>query len=64
MREEEMQATGGLALFRLRSRVIGCAMVVALALSALVLFAPNARAAEPPLKVLIGSGTDVTFGYS
>jgi hypothetical protein len=51
-------------LFRLRTRVIECALVVALALSALVLLAPNARAGEPPLKVLIGSGTDVTFGYS
>jgi hypothetical protein len=59
-----MQAMAGLTLFRLRTRVIECALVVALALSALVLFAPNARAAEPPLKVLIGSGTDVTFGYS
>jgi hypothetical protein len=62
--EDEMQAMDGLALFRLRTRMIGCALVVALALSSLVLSAPNARAAEPPLKVLIGSGTDVTFGYS
>jgi hypothetical protein len=59
-----MQAMDGLALLRLRTRMIGCALVVALALSALVLFAPNARAGEPPLKTLIGSGTDVTFGYS
>jgi hypothetical protein len=59
-----MQAMAGLTLSGLRTRVIECALVVALALSALVLFAPNARAGEPPLKVLIGSGTDVTFGYS
>jgi hypothetical protein len=64
MREEEMHVMDGLALSCSRIRMIGCAMVVALALSALVLFAPNARAGEPPLKVLIGSGTDVTFGYS
>jgi hypothetical protein len=64
MREEEMHAMAGLTLSRSRTRVIGCALVVALVLSALVLFAPSARAAEPPLKVLIGSGTDVTFGYS
>jgi hypothetical protein len=59
-----MQATDGLALLRLRTRVIGCAMAVVLALSALVLFAPNARAAEPPLKTYIGTGTSISFGYS
>jgi hypothetical protein len=58
-----MQAVVGRALFRLRTRMIGYA-TVALALSALAFFAPSARAGEPPLKLLIGSGTDVTFGYS
>jgi hypothetical protein len=60
-----MQAMhGGADLLRLRTRVIGCAMAVALALSALVLFAPNARGAEPPLKTYLATGDSVTFGYS
>jgi hypothetical protein len=62
--EDELQAMAGLASFRSRTRMIGCALAVALTLSALVLIAPNARAGEPPLKRFIGSGTDVTFGYS
>jgi hypothetical protein len=60
-----MQATHGLASFRLRTRVIGCIIGVALALSAAALaFASTARAAEPPLKTYLGSGTSISFGYS
>jgi len=59
-----MQATHGVAnMLRLRTRVIGCVMVTALALSALAL-ASSAGAAEPPHKVYLGSGTSVSFGYS
>lgn len=60
-----MQATHGLALFRLRTRVIGCITGIALALAALALaFASTARAAEPPQKTYLASGTSITFGYS
>jgi len=60
-----MQATHGLASFRLRTRVIGCIIGVALAVSAAALaFASTARAAEPPLKTYLGSGTSISFGYS
>jgi hypothetical protein len=61
-----MQATHGLAdLFRLRTRVIGYAIAFALALSALALaLGSTARAAEPPHKSYLASGTSVTFGYS
>jgi len=60
-----MQATHGLALSRSRARVIGYAIALALALSALVLaLASSARAAEPPHKTYLGSGTSITFGYS
>jgi len=54
-----------LALSRSRARVIGYAIAFALALSALVLaLASSARAAEPPHKTYLASGTSVTFGYS
>lgn len=61
-----MQATQGLAdLFHLRARVIGCAIAFALALSALALaLASSARAAEPPHKTYLGSGTSIAFGFS
>jgi hypothetical protein len=61
-----MQATHGLAdLFRLRARVIGLAMAVALTLSALLLgLASSAKAAEPPHKVYLGLGNSIAFGYS
>ena len=61
-----MQATNGLAdVFRLRTRVIGCATVIALALSALALaLAPTARAAVAPHATYLGLGDSVTFGYS
>jgi hypothetical protein len=61
-----MQATQGLAdLFHLRARVIGYAIAFALALSALALaLASSARAAEPPHKTYLGSGTSIAFGYS
>jgi hypothetical protein len=58
-----MQATHGLALVRSRGWVIGCIMAVAFAISALAL-ASAARAAEPPHKTYLGSGTSVSFGYS
>lgn len=58
-----MQATHGLALSR--ARVIGYGTAVALALSALALaLASSARAAEPPHKTYLASGTSVTFGFS
>jgi hypothetical protein len=58
-----MQATHGFAFSR--TRVIGYAIAFALALSALVLaLASTARAAEPPHKSYLASGTSVTFGYS
>ena len=61
-----MQATNGLAhAFRLRTRVIGYAAVIALALSALVLaLAPTARAASAPHTTYLGLGDSVAFGYS
>src|ERR1700730_3044288 len=60
-----MQATHGLASFRLRTRVIGCIMRLTLAVAATALgFAWSARAAEPPLKTYLGSGTSISFGYS
>ena len=61
-----MQATYGVAnMLRLRTRVIGCIMGTALALSVLALaLTSSARAAEPPHKVYLGSGTSVSFGYS
>jgi len=58
-----MQATNGFAfLFRLRTRVIGCSMVIAMALSALV-FASGASAATPPA-TYVGTGDSLAFGYS
>ena len=61
-----MQATNGLAdVFRLRTRVIGCATVIALALSALALaLAPTAKAAVAPHATYLGLGDSVAFGYS
>src|SRR5437763_11804213 len=59
-----MQATHGLAgLFRTRTRVIGCCMALALALSALV-FTPGASATEPPpTTTYLALGTSLAFGY-
>jgi lysophospholipase L1-like esterase len=49
----------------MRTRVIGCAAAIALALSALVLaVAPTARAAEPPRKTYLALGDSLAFGYS
>jgi hypothetical protein len=59
-----MQATHGLAfLIRSRTRLIGCAMAIALALSALAL-ASSARAAEPPQKKYLALGDSLAFDYS
>jgi len=61
-----MQATNGLAYaVRWRTRVIGCATVIALALSALALaLAPTAKAAVAPHATYLGLGDSVAFGYS
>jgi len=61
-----MQATYGLAvLSRSRTRLIGCSIAIALALSALMLaLASTARAAEPPHKTYLGLGNSLAFGYS
>jgi lysophospholipase L1-like esterase len=61
-----MQATHGLAaLYRSRTRLIGCLMAITLALAASVLvLASPARAAESPQKTYLGLGDSITFGYS
>jgi lysophospholipase L1-like esterase len=59
-----MQATHGFAvLLRSRTRSVGCAVAVALALSALGL-ASTASGAEPPRKTYLALGDSVAFGYS
>jgi len=60
-----MQAMHGFAISRSRTRLIGCAMAIALTLSALVLaLASTAKAAEPPEKNYLGTGDSLAFGYS
>ena len=61
-----MQAMNGLAeVFRLRTRLIGYATVLGLALSALMFaLAPTARAAVLPHATYLGLGDSVAFGYS
>jgi hypothetical protein len=59
-----MSATNGLAVsLRARARLIGCAAVMVLAVSAL--FASSASAVNPPVtKTYVGLGDSLAFGYS
>lgn len=57
-----MPAMNGFVSFRSRGRVIGCAMVLVIALTAL--FASSASAKPPITKTYLALGDSLAFGYS
>lgn len=60
-----MQAMHGFAFSRLRRRVIGYSMALALVLAGLAtVLASSASAVEPPHKRMLALGDSVAFGYS
>jgi lysophospholipase L1-like esterase len=55
---------GAVAARRVRGRLIGCCIAVALALSALVLAPGAASAQAPPTSTLLSLGDSISFGYT